>query len=114
MWGATIGAWLRDRTKHSVAERLRRDKDWSTNALILAESFVVYKEKRVVPPNGSAYRSPKLIPPELRFRDEGVIKVISRVQGAIAQELICITVKLIRTRFCDRVDDATRGSPVLC
>src|ERR1700676_1709044 len=112
MRGAATRAWLRDRTKCSVSERLRGDKDLSTDALILAESLVVCKEKRVVLPNGSAYRSPKLIPPELWLRDG--IKVISRVQGTIAEELVCSTMKLIRARLCDRVDDPARGSPVLC
>ena len=112
MRGAAARTWLRDRAKCSVSQRLRGDKDLSADALILAEPLVVYKEKRVVLPNGSAYRSPKLIPPELRLRDG--IEIISRVQGTIAQELVCSTVKLIRARLCDRVDNAARGSPVLC
>ena len=104
-------AWLWNRAKQSIAGSLRRDVDQRGDALVLAKSFVVSEEKRVILPNRPPGGSSELVPPE--FRDRRTIKVISSVERAVTQELIGITVELIGPGFCNSVDDATRGPPIL-
>src|ERR1700730_9961892 len=88
-----------------------RSSRWDMNCVGdtqgLAESFVIAKNENPVLLDGSSRRAAELVPTERGLRKTvEILKVICRVERAVAQELISASVKLIRAGACDRIDDS--------
>src|ERR1700682_3991280 len=98
-----------------LARSVRGYRNCRGNPLSLPESFVISKDKCLVLDNWPTRRGTELISPELRYwniRTPG--KVISRVQCAVANEFVCVTVKRIRTGLGDGIYNSAGGLAILC
>jgi len=71
-----------------------------------AEALVVAKKERAVLPDRPADGDPELIQLELRFAR---VKVLTSIQGAVAQKLEGGSVQFVRSRAGDDVDDCASG-----
>src|SRR5579863_1524882 len=97
--------------QHTVAGGLGGNCGQSSNALRLAYAFVVGKEKGAVLHNGTANGAAKLI--ALERWNGAAIKIISGIEGAVAEKLISAAVEAIGPRAGDGVDNTAGGLAVI-
>src|SRR5580698_1919611 len=77
----------------------------------LTQSFVIAEEKCLVLANRPADRTAKLIAVKIRLGS--IVEEIARVRGAIAIELVGVSVERVGTRLGDNVDDVPAAEAVL-
>ena len=74
-----------------------------SDTLNLANSFVIAKDESAILPDRTAHRPAELVAMERRFYRW--VEEIPRIQRAVTQELVDISVKLIGPRARDRIYD---------
>jgi len=85
----------------------RRHEVQVSDALRLANTFVVGKEERTILDDRAADGAAKLVPLEGRLRSSGVLKEIPRVERTVPEELVHAPVKSIGPRARNGVDDSS-------
>src|SRR5579863_9825316 len=99
------------RTQDSLPGRDGRDGHLGRDAVMLAKSFVVGKEKGLILYNRSANCPSKLVAVEEWDRTR-LIKEVLGIERAVTKKLIDVAMKLVGPRFGKRIDDATGGASV--
>src|SRR5712675_1107441 len=121
-WWTSSASGDRSEGEGTTASSIRRNPDRTGDAFSLAKSFIVTENECLVLDDGPTGRTAKLIAPERwprtrkgaskRIRS-GLSEVIIRVQRAVPDEFVHISVKLVGARFADCVDDSARSPSVL-
>src|SRR5437879_4193471 len=88
-------------TKNPAEVRHRWHLRMHCRSLGLTPTLVIHKEKRLVFLDRTTNRASELILPEDGFH---VSKVLSRVEGGVAEKFKCASVETIRSRFSNNVD----------
>src|ERR1700730_11325653 len=81
------------------------------DALRLPDPFVVPEDERSVLVDRPPSERAKLVP--LEGWNRALVKKVSRIERAIAQELVHASMELVCARSRDGIDDSARGLPVL-
>src|SRR5579863_1229485 len=80
----------------------------------MAYPLVVEEDESLVLANRAPDRGAELVLPVDRCRQASAIREeIVRVQGSVAQELVCVAMESVGPRLADGVDHAAGGPPIL-
>src|SRR6266436_5595119 len=82
------------------------------NPLGLTDSFIVCEKEGFILNDRPADASAKLIPFKRRFAKRRVLKIVARIQSAVADELIDAAVEIIGARAGNRVDHTAGSFPI--
>src|ERR1019366_3748164 len=88
----------------------KRGGRWGRGGLKLPHSFIIGKKEQLILLDGAADGASELRTTELR--DHLGVEEVTRVEGAVADEVKRAAVKLIGPRLEDGVDHASRTPPV--
>ena len=84
----------------------------SGRRLALTKSFVGTEDEGLVLHDRASGGASKLNAPE--GRDRRPVKIVTRIEDAVAVEEKAGSVKLIASGFCDGIDHRARCSPIFC
>ena len=98
------------RTKDAIMGIPRKDGGGSRQAFKLPQPFIIAKEECFIFLDRTANGTAELI--AAKRRDVVPVKKIPRVEGAVPDEFVSCSVKLVRARLGDGVNDATGSAAV--